>query len=406
MIDPAKIKKDFPILSQTKDGKPLIYLDNASTTQKPKQVIAALTNFYETTNANIHRGIYDISEKATLLYDKSRETTQKFINAASKSEIIFTRNTTEAINLVAYTWGEKNIQKGDEIIISIAEHHSNFLPWQSLANKKGAHLKFIPIKDDLTLDLDEYKKLLSPRTKLVAVSSMSNVLGTINPIKEITKLAKEHGAHVLIDAAQTAAHSPINVQEINCDFLAFSSHKMFGPTGVGILYARQELLKKMPPFLYGGDMIASVELESAEFAKPPHKFEAGTGNIADVVAFKAALDYITDLGLENIQDHEKELYKYAIEKLSAIPGIKLITPPEDQSGPVITFTIKGIHPHDIAAALNEENIAIRAGKHCTDPLHKHLQVIATSRISLSIYNDKSDIDKAVEALKNCIKLFA
>ncbi|MBT7736625.1 aminotransferase class V-fold PLP-dependent enzyme, partial [Candidatus Peregrinibacteria bacterium] len=305
MIDPAQIKKDFPILNREKNGKTLVYLDNASTTQKPKQVIEAITNFYENTNANIHRGIYDISEEATALYEGARETTQKFINAASKSEIIFTRNTTESINLVAYTWGEKNVQKGDEIIVSMIEHHSNLLPWQFLAKKKGAHLKFIPIKDDLTLDIEEYKKLLSEKTKLVAITGMSNVLGTIAPIEEITNLAKEHGAHVLIDAAQTAAHQQIDVQKINCDFLAFSSHKMLGPTGVGVLYARQSILKKMPPFLYGGSMIAAVELDSAEFAKPPQKFEAGTSNIADVVAFKSALDYITDLTFNEIQKHEK-----------------------------------------------------------------------------------------------------
>ncbi len=405
MINPTEIKKDFPILNRQKNGKPLCYLDNAATTQKPRQVIEAITHFYETSNANIHRGIYDISEEATKMYEETRTTVQKFINAASPTEIIFTRNTTESINLIAYTWGEKYIQKGDEIIISILEHHSNLIPWQVLAKKKGAILKFIPIKKTLTLDLEKYKELLSKKTKLVSITGMSNALGTINPIKEITKEAKKFGAHVFIDAAQISAHQKIDVQKINCDFLAFSSHKMIGPTGVGILYAKQSILKKIPPFLYGGSMMTSVTLEETEFAKPPQKFEAGTPSIAEVVAFKSAIDYLEKLGFENIQKHEKELYKYAIQELSKIPNINLITPPEDKSGPVITFTIKDIHPHDIAEVLNSENIAIRAGKHCTDPLHKLLNLMATARLSFYIYNDKTDIDRTVKALKKCIKIF-
>lgn len=404
MLNPKIIKKDFQIFRRKIKGKTLIYLDNASTTQKPKSVIAALKKYYENYNANIHRGIHTLSEEATEAYENSRRLTAKFINAKSEKEIIFTRNTTESINLVAKTWAEKNIKKDSEIIISGLEHHSNLIPWQEIAKKKKAKLKIIPVKKDFTLDMKTYKTMLSPKTKLVSITGMSNVTGTIPNIKEIIRLAKKFGAVTLIDGAQIAAHTKTNVQNLNCDFFAFSSHKMLGPTGVGILYGKENILRNMPPFLFGGDMVKTVTQFDAVWNNIPWKFEAGTPNIADVIAFSEAIKYLEKTGMRNIEAHEKKLLKYAIKKLSKYKEVTLFTP--KNAGGILSFKIKGIHPHDIAAIFNEEGIAIRSGHHCSQPLMETLHVPATARISFYLYNTFEDIDRVEKALKKAIKIFA
>ncbi len=408
MFDPHSIKEDFPILNNKINSRPLIYLDNASTTQKPKIVIEALKNYYENSNANIHRGIHTLSEKATASYEKTRLNIAKFINATSEKEIIFTRNTTESINLMAYTWGETNIKENDEIIVSAIEHHSNLVPWQQLCQRRQAKLKIIPIKQNLTLDLDQYAKLLSKKTKLVAVTGMSNVLGTIPNLKKIIDLAHQAGAITLVDGAQSVAHSPTDVQELDCDFMAFSAHKMLGPTGIGILYGKYEILNDMPPFLFGGDMVKVVEQYKAYWNDLPWKFEAGTPNIADVIAFDEALKYLEKIGMENVQKHDQKLLKYAVEKFSQYKNqnVKLFLPNDIvNNGGILSFSIKGIHPHDIATIFNEEGVAIRSGHHCSQPLIENLNVLATARISFYIYNTKEDIDLAELALQKTIKIF-
>lgn len=405
MLNIAKIKSQFPILNKKINGKNLVYLDNASTTQKPKSVIDAIKFYYENINANIHRGIYSLSETATKEYEKTRQLTANFIKAKSSEEIIFTRNTTESINLIAYTWGEKNIKKGDEIIVSVLEHHSNLIPWQELAKRKKAKLKIIPLNKDYTLDLNAYKKLLTHKTKLVAITAMSNVLGTITPLKEIIQLAHKKNALVLVDGAQSIGHLGTNVRKIDCDFFVFSSHKMLGPTGVGVLYGKKKILESMPPFLFGGDMIKKVSQFNATFSDLPWKFEAGTPNIADVIAFSKALEFIQEIGIKNIQKHENDLLKYAIKKFSKYKEITLFLPPISQMGGILSFTIKGIHPHDIAQILSDEGICIRAGHHCAQPLMEKLKVSSTARLSFYIYNTKKDIDQAEKAIQKTLKIF-
>lgn len=415
MLDHQTIKADFPIFKRQINGKPLTYLDNAATTQKPRQVIDAITHYYENSNANIHRGVHTLSEEGTAAYEESRFQTAKFINAESSEEIIFTRNATESINLVAYSWAEKNIQAGDEILVSAVEHHSNFVPWQQLAKRKEAILKIIPIKilegsinkaKQITVELDRsaYSKLLTNKTKLLALTGMSNVTGTITPLKEMVAAAKTNGTTVLIDAAQSAAHNTTDIQDLQADFLAFSSHKMLGPTGVGVLYGRKELLEQMPPFLYGGDMVKVVTDNATEWNDLPHKFEAGTPNIADVVAFAPALAYLKQAGLQNIAEHERNLLKYAIERFSQYPEVTLYLSP-DQGG-ILSFTVQGAHPHDIASIFNQEGIAIRSGHHCNMPLMQKLQIPATARLSFYLYNNTQDIDRAEVALQKTIKIFA
>lgn len=406
MFDPKKLKKDFPIFSRKINGKPLVYLDNASTSQKPKSVINALTNYYETFNSNTHRGIHTMSEEATTAYEDTREHVMKFINANLPKEIIFTRNTTEAINLVAYSWGEENIKSGDEIIVSAIEHHSNLVPWQELCRRKNATLKIIPIKKDLTLDLVAYEKLLSKKTKLVSISAMSNVLGYMPDLNKIIKSAHKVGAIVLVDGAQSVAHMKTDVKKLDCDFLAFSSHKMLGPTGVGVLYGKFEILSNMNPFMFGGDMVKSVEQHKAYWNDLPWKFEAGTPNIADVIAFDAALTYLDKIGLDNIHKYDQKLLKYAVGKFSKYEkdGVSLILPKSDTSS-ILSFSIKGIHPHDIAQIFNDEGVAIRSGYHCSQPLIEHLNLSSTARMSFYFYNTEADIDRAEIALKKTLKLF-
>lgn len=406
MLDPEIIKKDFPILSRKINGKPLVYLDNASTSQKPKSVIDAISNYYKTFNSNTHRGIHTMSEEATAAYENTREHVMKFINASLPKEIIFTRNTTEAINLVAYSWGEDNIHKDDEIIVSAIEHHSNLVPWQELCRRKNAKLKIIPIKENLTLDLKAYEKLLSKKTKLVSITAMSNVLGYMPDLQKIIKAAHKIGALVLVDGAQSVAHLPTDVKKLDCDFLAFSGHKMLGPTGVGVLYGKYGILSDMNPFMFGGDMVKAVEQHKAYWNDLPWKFEAGTPNIADVIAFDAALTYLEKIGLENISKHDQKLLKYAIPKFSKYEkdGVSLILPKSDTSS-ILSFSIKGIHPHDIATIFNDEGIAIRSGYHCSQPLIEHLNLNSTARMSFYFYNTEADIDKVEIALQKTLKLF-
>ena len=402
MFDPAVIKKDFPIFAQGN----LVYLDNAATSQKPQCVIDAISDYYSTMNANIHRGVYTLSEKATEKYEATREKIANFLNAKSAKEIIFTRNATEAINLLAYTLSNNHINEGDEIVVSELEHHSNLVPWQEVCKRKKATLKVIPIKNDYTLDIEAYHELLSPKTKLVAITAMSNVLGTRTPLKEIIEAAHKQGALVLVDGAQSAAHSKSDMQDLNCDFFAMSAHKMLGPTGVGILYGKEELLENLPPFLYGGDMISSVKQYSSIYAELPAKFEAGTPNIADVIAFSTALDYLNELGFETIESNDKKLFEYTVNMLSKYKEVTLFTPPESEAGPVVSFDVKGIHPHDLASVFNEDNICIRAGHHCAQPLIEKFNLPATARISFYIYNTTEDIDRAEKALQKALQIFA
>ena len=402
-LDRAAIRNCFPILEQEVKGKPLIYFDNAASSQKPQVVIDAISDYYELYNANIHRGIHTLAEKATAAFEATRDAVQRFIHAGSREEIIFTKGTTESINLVAYTWGRKNIQAGDEIIISTMEHHSNIVPWQILCEEKKAVLKIIPISDTGELDMAAYKKLLSPKTKLVSIVHVSNALGTINPVEEIIELAHEAGAIVMVDGAQSAVHLDIHVQEMNCDFFAFSMHKLFGPTGVGILYGKKHLLEDMPPFQGGGEMIKEVSFEKTTYAALPYKLEAGTPNIADVVACKTALDFIHGIDKENIHQLEQELLEYATNQLEQIEGLRIIGNARNKVS-VISFFIENIHPQDIGILLDNAGVAVRTGHHCTQPLMDRFAIPGTIRASFSVYNTKDEIDVFITALKKAIKM--
>lgn len=405
-ININRIRKDFPILSRKIRGQVLVYLDNAATTQKPKQVIETMNKFYRSENANIHRGIYYLSEQATIKYEQAREKVANFINADSPKEIIFTRGTTESINLVAQIWGRQNINKGDAILISEMEHHSNLLPWQELAKENGAHLRFIPITDDGELDLKNLPKLLK-NVKLVAITGMSNVLGTINPVKEIVKQAHKAGAKVLVDGAQFVPHLKTDVQLLNCDFIAFSGHKMCGPTGIGVLYGKYELLEQMPPYQFGGEMVKVVEKDRSIWQDVPQKFEAGTPNIAGAIGLAAAIDYLNKIGMKNIRAQEEKLVKYALEKISQLKDVKIFGPKDiKKRGGAISFSLKGIHPHDLATILDETGICIRSGHHCAMPLHMRLSQVATARASFYFYNTKEEVDKLVGGIKYAQTLFS
>ena len=401
MFDVQQIRQDFPILSRRVHGKPLVYLDNAATTQKPRHVIDALVRYYSHSNANIHRGIHTLAEEATASYEAVREQTARFIHAPSARAIVFTRNATEAINLFANAWGRKHLQSGDQILLSEMEHHSNLVPWQLLAKATGATLSFLTITDDGRLRLDGLSRLLGPRTKLVAITHLSNVLGTINPIERLVERAHKEGALVLVDAAQSAPHLPLDVQRIGCDALVFSSHKMLGPTGVGVLYAREELLEEMDPFLGGGEMISDVQLTSAAWNEIPWKFEAGTPNIADVIAFGEAIAYLERIGMDEIHVHEQALTAYALKRLSEIDGVSLYGPSAvaaDRGG-VVSFNLDGLHPHDVGTVLDAEGVAIRAGHHCAKPLMRRLGVAATARASFYLYNTREEVDRLVDAIR-------
>lgn len=401
-----QIQKDFPILDREVNGRPLVYLDSASTSQKPKAVIDALTKFYETTNANIHRGVHTLSEEATEAYESVREKVRVLINTREAAEIIFTRGTTEAVNLVAATWGEQNINEGDEIVVTALEHHSNLVPWQQLCKRKNATLKMVPILEDGTLDVSQLDSFISVKTRLVAVTQMSNAIGTIIPIKKIVQAAKAVGAKVLADGAQGVPHMGFDVQDEPCDFLAFSSHKMLGPTGVGVLYARCEVLETMQPYQFGGDMVKEVSDVDATWNDLPHSFEAGTPNIADTIAFGAAIDYLQGIGFDAILEHDQKLLRYAREKLSQFPRLQLYGPSDTaMSGGIVSFNVPGVHPHDVGTILNSEGVAIRTGHHCAQPLLQKLGVSATARMSFYIYNTKEDIDAAASALQKVYGIF-
>jgi cysteine desulfurase/selenocysteine lyase len=400
------IRKEFPILHRMVRGKRLIYLDSAATSQKPQCVIDAEREFYERYNANVHRGAYRIAEEATAAYEAAREKLARFLNAPSKECIVFTRGTTEAINLVAYAWGWANLKDGDEILLTEMEHHSNIVPWQLIAERTGAKIKVVPITDDGFLDMDAFERLLTERVKLVAVTHVSNVLGTINPVREICQKAHEVGAVVLVDGAQAAPHLPVDVQAIGCDFYALSGHKMCGPTGSGALYGRKELLEAMPPFLGGGEMIRTVTFERTTFNDVPYKFEAGTPPIAQAIALGAAVDFLTRIGMEQIRAHEVELTVYALERLREVSGITIYgSSPPEQRGGVIAFNLNHIHPHDLATFLDAYGICIRAGHHCAQPLMRRLNVAATARASFYLYNTPDEIDALVEALNEAVKFF-
>jgi len=402
----TEIRKDFPILErETAGGKRVVYLDSTATSQKPVQVIEAMNDYYRRSNANIHRGVHTLAEEATALYEGARERIAKFINAAHSREVIYTRNTTESINLVAYSWARANLKAGDLVILTEMEHHSNLVPWHMLQAERGIELDFIPVTEDGLLDLGAYKTLLNRTPKLVSFTHMSNVLGTINPAVEIIKLAHAAGAITLVDGAQSVPHLSVDVQALDADFYAFSAHKMCGPTGIGVLYGKSALLEAMPPFLGGGDMIKEVKLRSFRPNTLPHKFEAGTPAIAEAVGFGAAVDYLTKVGMNDIASHEHEITEYALERLEEIPGVKLFGPSADKKGGVAAFTLDGVHPHDVAQILDQDGIAVRAGHHCAQPLHEKFGIPATSRASFYLYSTKEEVDLLVKGLYKVKEMF-
>ncbi len=405
-----KVRQDFPILHQQVNDHPLVYLDNAATSQKPLAVLNALRDYYEQYNSNVHRGIHSLSAKATDEYEAARQKIARFVNANSYQEIVYTRNASEAINLVAYSWGLNTLKPGDEIILTVMEHHSNFVPWQMVAQKTGAVLKFVELTDTQEFDLEQFKTLISDKTKLVSVVHVSNTLGCINPVAEIVKISHSFGAKVLIDACQSLPHLPIDVQKIDCDWLVGSGHKMCGPTGIGFLYGKRDLLLEMPPFLGGGEMIEEVSLDNFTCGELPHKFEAGTPAIAEAITLGAAIDYLMGIGMDKIHAYEQELTAYLFEKLKEIPEITLYGPQPDSTGEgraaLATFTAGEIHANDLATILNDSGIAIRSGHHCTQPLHQYLGVSSTARASFYFYNTRDEVDQFVKALKEAIAFFS
>jgi cysteine desulfurase/selenocysteine lyase len=404
--DVQRIRADFPILDrEVHPGVPLIYLDSTATSQKPLPVIAAMDAFYRRSNANIHRGIHVLAEESTAGYEAAREKVARFINAPAPRQVIFTRNTTEAINLVAYSWGRSTLQPGDVLILTEMEHHSNLVPWQMLAAERDLTLEFIPVTEDGLLDLAEYQRLLELRPKLVAFTQMSNVLGTINPAKEIIRLAHQAGALTLVDAAQSVPHLPVDVQDLEVDFLAFSAHKMCGPTGIGVLYGGKELLLSMPPFMGGGDMIKRVHMRNFTPNELPHKFEAGTPAIAEAIGLGAAVDYLSALGMENIAGHEQQIVSYALDRLEEVPGVRVFGPEAEKRGGVASFTLAGIHPHDVSQILDRSGIAIRAGHHCAMPLHEKFGLPATARASFYLYSTTDEVDRLAEGLYKVREIF-
>ncbi|MBI2167322.1 MAG: cysteine desulfurase [Candidatus Omnitrophica bacterium] len=403
-FDAVRVRKNFPALNQKIYGKPLVYLDNAATTQKPKSVIDALEQYYSSENANIHRGIYYLSQQATNAYEGVRARVRQFLNARSSEEIIFVRGATEGINLVAQSYGRTYVKEGDEIVVSVMEHHSNIVPWQMLCDEAGARLRVIPINDEGEILTGEYENLLNERTKLVSIAHVSNVIGTLNPVKEMVEKAHGRGIPVLVDGAQAVPHLKVDVQDLDCDFLVFSGHKMFGPTGVGVLYGKSELLEKMPPYQGGGDMISSVTFEKTVYNKIPYKFEAGTPHIAGVIGLGRAIDYLNEIGMEEIAAYEEELLRVATEALGRVPGLRLIGTARKKSA-IVSFVLKEVHPHDIGTILDRQGVAIRAGHHCAMPLMQRFGVPATARASFAFYNTKEDVDALCRALGKVREVF-
>mgnify|MGYP003577229027 CR=1 FL=1 len=404
-LDIERIRRDFPILMQSVNGHPLVYLDNAATTQKPKAVVDALERYYTHDNANIHRGVHELSQRATAAYEQAREKVRSFVNARSTAEVLFVRSTTEAINLIAHSFGAARVSAGDEILLTRMEHHSNIVPWQMLCERQGARLQVVPVNERGELDLDSFERLLSPKTRLVSVVHLSNALGTINPVKEIIALAHRRGVPVLLDGAQAAARIPIDVQDLDCDFYALSGHKLYGPTGIRILYGKSELLESMPPFLGGGDMISSVTFEKTLYNKLPNKFEAGTPHVAGAIGLGAAIDYVRAAGIEAIAAHEDELLRHATQEVSSVPGLRIIGTAREKAG-ILSFVMEGVHPHDIGTILDQQGIAIRAGHHCTQPLMEQFGLPATARASFGMYNTLAEVDALVEGLAKVREVFA
>ena len=404
MLNIEEIRKDFPILSRTVYNRPLVYLDNAATTQKPRAVVEAMTEEYYSVNANVHRGVHYLSQQATELHEQARANVQKFINARSEAEIIFTRGTTESLNLVAFSFGEAFLKEGDEVLVSVMEHHSNIVPWQMLRERKGIVLKVIPMTDEGEIDLEAYKNLFSPRTRLVCIAHVSNVLGTVNPVKEMTAIAHAHGAKVLVDGAQSVPHRRVDVQDIGCDFLTFSGHKIYGPTGIGVLYGREELLEKMPPYQGGGEMIARVSFEKTTYERLPFKFEAGTPDFVGSHALAVALDYVRGIGQDIIAAHEAALTRYAMEQMSLIPGMKIYGTAHEKDA-VISFNVGDIHPLDLGTLLDRLGIAIRTGHHCAQPLMSRCGVESMARASFALYNTRAEVDALVAGIDRVRKMF-
>jgi cysteine desulfurase/selenocysteine lyase len=404
-LDVELIRGDFPILGERVRDKPLVYFDNAATTHKPQSVLAAIASYYATENSNIHRGVHHLSQRATFAFERARGRVRMFLNAADASEVVFVRGTTEAINLVAQSYGRANLNAGDEIIVSQMEHHSNIVPWQMLCEEKGGRLRVVPVDDNGELDIDAFERLLNHRTRLVAVTHASNVLGTVNPIRQIVESAHAQGIPVLVDGAQAVPHMSVDVQELDCDFYAFSGHKIFGPTGIGALYGKRALLEEMPPYEGGGSMIQSVSFEGTTFAPPPTRFEAGTPNIAGAIGLEAAIEYFDRVGAARIHQHELALLDYAIDRLSAIDGLHMIGNAQEMVG-VISFVMASAHPHDIGTILDTEGVAIRTGHHCAQPLMKRFNVAATARVSLAFYNTHDEIDELIRALEKVTEVFA
>ena len=404
MLNIEEIRKDFPILSRTVYNRPLVYLDNAATTQKPRAVVEAMTEEYYSVNANVHRGVHYLSQQATELHEQARANVQNFINARSEAEIIFTRGTTESLNLVAFSFGEAFLKEGDEVLVSVMEHHSNIVPWQMLRERKGIVLKVIPMTDEGEIDLEAYKNLFSPRTRLVCIAHVSNVLGTVNPVKEMTAIAHAHGTKVLVDGAQSVPHRRVDVQDIGCDFLTFSGHKIYGPTGIGVLYGREELLEKMPPYQGGGEMIARVSFEKTTYERLPFKFEAGTPDFVGSHALAVALDYVRGIGQDIIAAHEADLTHYAMEQMSLIPGMKIYGTAREKDA-VISFNVGDIHPLDLGTLLDRLGIAIRTGHHCAQPLMARCGVESMARASFALYNTRAEVDALVASIDRVRKMF-
>jgi cysteine desulfurase / selenocysteine lyase len=406
MYDVKQIRGDFPILKREVHGKSLVYLDSAATSQKPQSVIDAVTRFYAEHNANIHRGIHALAEEATVQYERTRQHVARFIGARSARTIVFTRNATESVNLVAHGWGRRNVREGDDILVTQMEHHSNLVPWQMLAKEKGARLRHIPVTSDGRLDLGNLDQLLTDRTRLVAVTAMSNAFGTVNPVKEIIQAAHKRGAVVLVDGAQSVPHAPTSVAEMDCDFLVFSAHKMLGPTGVGVLYGRKEILEKMDPFMGGGEMILEVWDDRATYNEIPNRFEAGTPNVADVAAFDAALSYLEGIGMANVREHERRIMSYALKRFAEQEDIQVYGPKDPgQRGGVLSFNFKDIHPHDVGTILDQDGVAIRAGHHCTQPLMRRFGISGTCRASAYVYTTEDEIDRLISALARVREIF-
>lgn len=403
-LDLSALKDDFPILQQTARGKPLVYLDSGATSQKPQSVIDAISHYYSHDNANVHRGVYELSERATAIYETTRQTIRNFINAKRNHEIIFTRGTTEAINLVAHSFGLNELKPGDEVLMTVMEHHSSIVPWQMVCEQTGAKLRVAPIHEDGSLDMERFRLMLNDRTKIVNIIHVSNVLGTINPIKEIVELAHANNTPVLVDGAQAVPHMEVDVQDLDCDFYAFSAHKMYGPTGTGVLYGKEEWLDRLPPYQFGGDMISRVSFEHTDFNVLPHKFEAGTPNVAGAIGLGAAIEYLNKVGMQYVHQHEKSLTAYATTVLSDVPNLRIIGTASQKIG-VISFVLDTVHPHDIATILDAEGVAIRVGHHCAMPLMDHLGLPATARLSFGVYNQPEDVDALVEGLDKVTAIF-